>query len=91
MAQVSLCTARIVREYFLSGTLPPNGKICATTEILFPEEQGKGPSFVDGVATWGTEIMQQMSAEDLSLLESLKAFGEAAQEEVRSFKRPRRA
>ena len=88
LALVSLCVGKVVREYFIDGTLPENGKVCPITEVLFPEPQ---VSILEGESDdgrlWGAENAQAMSGEDLVLLGKLRAFGEIASEHVRGFKR----
>lgn len=84
MAQASLCTGKVLREYFLEGKLPENGKICPVTEVLFPPKPPvhnvtMSSSISDYASSlWNTE--EALSPEDLDLLEKLKAFGEVALE-----------
>ena len=69
----------MLREYFLEGKLPPNGKVCATTEILFPPSDHANGSIPGGVAAL-FDLEGVESADDLKLLNAMKAFGEAAGE-----------
>lgn len=39
MALASLCTARILKDYFNDGVLPLNGTVCDVDEELFPPSE----------------------------------------------------
>ena len=81
-----------MREYFLDGKLPENGKVCSVTEVTFPPkpptENGTEADAV--VSMWKTvsDEGETLSTDDLALLKKLKAFGEAAQPRVTSFATP---
>ena len=79
-----------MREYFLEGKLPQNGKVCNVTEVLFPplpklagttsvsiaSTSGEG---LDGGVWVDVEEFKTMSEEDVKLLEAMKGIGEAIQ------------
>lgn len=96
-SQVSLCTGKAFRDFFVNGVLPPNGKVCATTETLFPpvsvnqlgEKSSGEDREEDLIAIWGAQTVQETSEEDMALLKKLKAFGEVAQEGFGGFQHPR--
>lgn len=86
LAQTSLCTGKVLREYFLEGILPENGKICPVTEIVFPPKPPVNNGTLSS-AMWATSAgEEELMEEDVRLLEKLKAFGEAAQEDMSIFK-----
>ncbi|KAF8314514.1 alpha/beta-hydrolase [Clavulina sp. PMI_390] len=88
LAQTSLCTGKVLREYFIDGKLPPNGKICPVTEILFPPKSPAGNLTTDELSAWALAEDEERSFDesDLALLKKLKAFGEAAQEDMSIFR-----
>ncbi|KAF7290832.1 hypothetical protein MIND_01324400 [Mycena indigotica] len=61
LAITTLCTAKLVRDYY-AGKLPENGTICATDYDFFPPKNE-------------TEVISMLSTEDARLLESTKVIG----------------
>ncbi|KAF8314503.1 alpha/beta-hydrolase [Clavulina sp. PMI_390] len=90
LAQASLCTGKVLREYFVDGILPPNGKVCPVSEDLFPPQSPAGNSTIDGLAITGKWASgkegRSLSSDDFALLRKLKAFGEAAQDSIGVFR-----
>ncbi|KZT53796.1 alpha/beta-hydrolase [Calocera cornea HHB12733] len=69
LAMISLCTARIVREYFLNGTAPVQPEVfCRVTEPLFPAMAN-----ATDVSLWSTD--EAASDEDIRLLKILQGLG----------------
>ncbi|KAK1223678.1 hypothetical protein PQX77_013436, partial [Marasmius sp. AFHP31] len=62
VAVPSVCTAKVVREYFVNGTLPEQGTICPMDGTLFD----------DGSATNTTSRRDLMSAEDAELADAVR-------------------
>ncbi|KAF8314513.1 hypothetical protein DL93DRAFT_2167299 [Clavulina sp. PMI_390] len=83
IAQSSLCTGKVLRDYFIDGILPPNGKVCPVDEILFPSPQVPSSIATDEavMGQWTLRGVKKttLSNDDVILLRKLKAFGEAAQ------------
>lgn len=82
----SLCTTKVIRGYFFNDELPENGVVCQTDEVLFPPKSDNTASFwtqTDGVTA-------DYSAEDLRLMEDMRALGVELEGYVGSFKRPGR-
>ncbi|KAF8314505.1 alpha/beta-hydrolase [Clavulina sp. PMI_390] len=91
LSVTSLCTGKAFRDYFIDGILPPNGKVCPLTEILFPPKPSVNSSEIDDLATmdqWALEEEEKetFDHDDLILLRKLKAFGEAAQNNIDVFR-----
>lgn len=63
LAAASLCTARVVRDYFRNGTLPEEGKECEVESRMFG-----GP--VDAEAT------SQLGEEDEVLMRAMKELSQ---------------
>jgi hypothetical protein len=58
----SLCSAKAIRKYFIDGTLPEEGLVCAAEEV----------PFVGNV----TESINTLSVDDQKLLEALRGLSE---------------
>ena len=39
--QVSACTAKIIGDYFVNGTVPKSGTKCEVESVLFPDEDAE--------------------------------------------------
>ncbi|KZO93675.1 alpha/beta-hydrolase [Calocera viscosa TUFC12733] len=69
LAMISLCTARIIRDYFLNGTVPAQSEVfCPVSEPLFPT-----PATARDVSLWATN--EPVSTEDVWLLKILQGLG----------------
>ncbi|KAJ8092780.1 hypothetical protein PM082_023608 [Marasmius tenuissimus] len=62
IAAPSVCTSKVVREYFVNGTLPEQGTICPMD----------GTPFDDASATNATLRRDLMSAEDVALADAMQ-------------------
>jgi hypothetical protein len=71
-AMASVCTGKVIQDYFFKGELPPNGLVCPTNEVLFPPAEN-----ATNAMAWMTADVQNM--DDQRLLQNLKALGEAMQ------------
>lgn len=80
----SLCTSKAIRAYFSEGVLPENGIVCPTDEVLFPPP----PSDAADSLYWLSADPVSLSAEDLELLETSRALGQALEPFTSMFKRP---
>lgn len=69
----SLCTAKVLREYFVEGRLPQNGTICATDEILFPPKVAQTSDDL----LWLKGGTKAYTEEELELLNTVRELGEA--------------
>ena len=69
----SLCTAKVLRDYFLDGKLPENGIVCPTDEVLFPPKE----STTTDKLSWLREEEVIYSEEDRELLKTMKELGSA--------------
>lgn len=75
LAQPSLCTAKIVREYFNTGTLPPPGTVCEVDVPLFSNQtwkQALAPLGINGTASNTTK----RSVDDSALLDAMLNLSE---------------
>ncbi|GJE96257.1 alpha/beta hydrolase [Phanerochaete sordida] len=66
LSATSLCSAKIVREYFRDGKLPKNGTVCSVESTIFP---------TDAVAP----RVHALSAEDFAVLEAWKEIAAAVE------------
>lgn len=81
LAEASACTGKVLREYFLDGKLPENGTVCGVEENRFPK---KLSAHEQSTSQFGwTSGEASLAPKDLDISGKMKAFGEAAQEEVR--------
>ena len=69
----SLCTARVLRDYFLDNQLPENGIVCPTDEMLFPPTV---TTSIDGLL-WLKNDVKVYSEDELKLLKIVKELGKA--------------
>lgn len=75
----SVCTWNTVRGYFLNSTLPANGTVCPTDEVLFPPSSGLREGGWAGLH----------DDETLALMEKLRSLGRSMEESVGAFKHHR--
>ncbi|KZO93669.1 alpha/beta-hydrolase [Calocera viscosa TUFC12733] len=69
LAMISLCTARVIREYFLNGTAPAQPEVfCRVSEPLFPASAN-----ASDVNLWTMD--EAATAEDIRLLKILHGLG----------------
>ncbi|TDL20711.1 hypothetical protein BD410DRAFT_841140 [Rickenella mellea] len=68
IAMASLCTIKIIRDYFLHGKLPQNGVICPVDEILFPPSSGSADQL--------NVPREGISDEDKMLLKNVQELGD---------------
>ncbi|KAJ6480976.1 TAP-like protein-domain-containing protein [Mycena sanguinolenta] len=73
IASVSLCTFKHIREYFIDGTLPEPGTVCAVDIPLFPPSPA--PDTADEEQTQ-VRFVNALSAADRNLFEAAKELVE---------------
>ena len=69
----SLCTAKVLRDYFLNNQLPENGIVCPTDEMLFPPTE---VTSTEGLL-WLKNDVKTYPEDDLELLKTVKELGKA--------------
>ncbi|KAJ6510771.1 Alpha/Beta hydrolase protein, partial [Mycena sanguinolenta] len=73
IASVSLCTFKYIREYFLDGTLPESGTVCAVDIPLFPPSPAPGTAFADADEDQAqARFVNALSVADRNLFEAAK-------------------
>ncbi|KAJ6510787.1 hypothetical protein C8R45DRAFT_1088930 [Mycena sanguinolenta] len=77
IASVSLCTFKYIREYFLDGTLPEAGTICAVDIPLFPPSPAPDTAFADADEDQAqVRFVNALSVADRNLFEAAKELVE---------------